>query len=496
MKNILKSLIIFLIIVFLTGCEKGLDPVFYGSLNPSVFPSTEAEYLAYTMEVYIPFTLRWGWDDNNWYYTYLGPEDGMIQLFDAPTDLMAVFSDWGDGDVFWDTKSRGNFAPLVAQSRSRSHFEKTRVVTRVTKTIYDLENAEVFSDEALRTQLIGEARLARGWHLFYLLQMFGPIPVIMDAEKIGDPEAEADLTRPPRNDYVNWAIADLRFAADNLAVEAPDYGRFNKGLALTLLMRLYMNEKDFVNAESVGREIQTMGYSLVPDYASLFREATERNTETIYAISCDPISQGRGTDGNFNPFSWYVFPSNYPDLGGWGFVFAATWSFYDSFDPDDTRRTLFIDSYTTTAGDDRDRTNLKGAIINKYPPEGPNSFQGNDVPIARYADVMLLLAEAINENNSGPTQEAIDLVNEVRTRAGIGALSAEDVTSQDAFNDAILQERAWELYFEGFRLPDLVRHGKWPSAVEGIEGKDPGPAVYPIPQYAVLDGAEQNDEYK
>ncbi|MBN2611414.1 MAG: RagB/SusD family nutrient uptake outer membrane protein [Bacteroidales bacterium] len=489
MKKIYNIIVLFTFLAVLAGCEKGLDPVFYGSLNPTIFPSTVSEYKAYAMEAYIPFTLRWGWSDNNWYYTFFGPEDGIIQLFDAPTDLMPEFTSWGDGDVFWNAKSKGNFAPLVAQSRSRSHFEKVRIITRMTKTIDDLEKATVFSNEKERNQLIGEVKVARGWTMLNLLQLFGPVPVITDPAKIGDPVAEADLTRPARTDYVNWIISDLQFGADNLEKEAPEYGRFNKGLALSLLMRLYMNEKDFTNAETVGRQIKDLGYSLVETYESLFREATERNNETIYAVSCDPNSTGRGTDGNFNIFSKYIFP----DSRSWGHVFAASWSFFDSFDALDTRRALLLDTLTSPDGTFHDRNDMIGAVLFKYQPiDNP----GIDVPVVRYADIMLMLAEAINENNNGPTIEAITLVNDVRGRAKIGELSADDVASKEAFNNTILRERGWELYFEGLRLPDLVRHGKWPAAMEGIPGKTPGPAIYPLPQYAVLDGLVQNSEYQ
>jgi len=492
MKRIIKYISIVAIIIFFSGCEKGLDPVFYGSLNPTIFPSTESEFEAYTMEAYIPFALRWGYSQNgNWYYTFFGPEDGMIQLFDAPTDLMSVFSAWGDGAPYFESKSRGNFIPLTAQGPTRTHFEKVRFVTRITKTIADLESTEVITDENLRKQLISEAKVARGWTMLYLLQLYGPVPVIMDPEKVGNADAEGDLTRPARDQFVSWIAEDLIYAGDNIAVTAPDYGRFNKGLALTLLMRLYMNEKDFVKAEEVGREIKSMGYVLVDDYASLFREATERNNETIYAISCDPVSQGRSTDGNFNPYIWYIFP----DSRSWGQVFAASWKFYDSFDPADSRRALLLGSYTSGNGTVYDRTNMSGAIIYKYPAEGPNAYQGNDYPVARYADVLLMLAEAINENNNGPTQEAIDLVDMVRDRAGIADLPGSDTGSKQAFNDAILRERGWELYFEGLRLPDLRRHGKWPSALDGIPGKNPGPSYYPLPQYAVLEGLVQNEGY-
>ncbi|WP_228853019.1 RagB/SusD family nutrient uptake outer membrane protein [Aegicerativicinus sediminis] len=493
----MKNLILLILIVFtFSSCEDNLDPVLYGSLNPTTFPKTESDYELYTLDLYQPFRLTWGFDEGGWRVTFFGPEDGTIQLFDAPTDLMIPFSAWGNGAVFWDAKSRGNFTPLVAQGRDRSHFEKTRLVTKATQTIGSLEEATIFTDDAFKNRLLGEARMARGWTMYFMLQLYGPVPVITDPSLVGNIEAESDLTRPSREVYVSQVVADLRFAADNLPQNPSEYGRFNKGHALVVLMRLYLNEKNFQMAESVGREIQGLGYSLVDDYTSLFREATERNSETIFAISCDPTSQGRQTDGNFNPFSYYTHPTDFPVKPGWAWpgVYTATWEFYDTFDPNDERRSFLVDTYSPP-GYTMDRSNMAGPVINKYPAEGPNAYQGNDVVISRYGDVLLMLAEAINENNGGPTQEAIDLVNEIRLRANIQPLSSEDTASKSAFNDAILRERSWELYFEGFRLLDLRRHGKWPSALQSISGKNPGPSIYPIPQFALDDGATQNDGY-
>lgn len=493
MKNLI---LLFLLIFTFSSCDKGLEPELYGSLNPTTFPKTESDYELLTLDLYQPFMLRWGFVEGGFKTGFFGPEEGTIQLFDAPTDLMAVFSAWGNGAPFFESKSRGNFAPLIAQGRDRAHFEKTRLVTKATQIIGSLEEATVFTDESTRNELLGEAKMARGWMMYFMLQIYGPVPVITEPELVGNLEAESDLTRPSRADYVAQVAEDLRFAADNLPQSPADYGRFNKGHALVVLMRLYLNEKNFQMAESVGREIQSLGYSLVDDYASLFREETERNSETIYAISADPTSQGRYEDGSFNPYSYYTHPTDYPDSPGWAWpaVYQGTWHFYDTFDPNDTRRTLLVESYSPP-GYTMDRSNMPGPVIDKYPAEGPNAYQGNDFVVSRYADVLLMLAEAINENNNGPTPEAIDIVNEIRARADIPNLSSNDTSSKDAFNDAILRERGWELYFEGFRLLDLRRHGKWPEAVEGIPGKNPGPSIYPIPQFAVDDGCAQNEEY-
>lgn len=502
MKKIIFIGGILMLLLTVYSCKEGLDAEVFGELTPTTFPSTASEYELYTMEVYVPFSIKWPYSDGGTKYHFFGLEEGHIQLFDQPTDLMAIFTDWGDGGVLWDAKSRGNFAPFVAQGRNRAHFEKVRFVTRTTTIIADLEAApdEVFANVDKKIQLIAEARMARGWAMLFLLQMYGPVPVILDPEKVGDPEAEANLVRPSRDEYVAAIEADLQFAADNLPQPPEEYGRFNRGLALTVLMRLHMNERNFADAETVGRAIQGLGYDLVDDYASLFREATERNSETIWAVTTEPESQGRGANGNFNAYSYYTRPGNYPGKGGWGRVFVADWGFYDSFDPADERRSLLVDSFITIEDDDtvvhdRNSSLERGAIFDKYPPEGDGGFQAADVVIARYADVLLMLAEAINENNNGPTQEAIDLVDEVRDRAGIGPLPAADIASMEAFNDAILRERGWELYFEGLRLHDLIRHGAWPDALTSVPGKQPGPPTFPIPQYAVEDGVAQNPEY-
>lgn len=486
MKKVLLALLIGSTFL-LNGCETGLEAEIYDQLNPTVFPSNADEVELYTLEVYKPFSCRWPTE----YYQIFGLEEGHIQQFDAPADLMAEFTEWGG---FFQDYSQANLENFISYGRRRSHLEYIRFVTRTTKIIDDLENLDVFSSEEIRNQLLGEAHMARGWIMYYMLHLYGPVPVILDPAKINT-EAEADLTRPPRSEYVSAIASDLRFAADNLSVDAPDYGRFNKGLALTALMRLYLNERDFQNAEMVGREIVAMNdYSLVDDYMSLFTEATERNSETIWAISATGSSTGRGNEGNFNAYPYYTLPADYDEgTAGWAApnaVFMATWDFYDSFDPDDERRNQLVASYG-----DRDRTNLRGAVINKYPSNG--GYIGNDIPIARYADVLLMLAESINENSGGPTPEAIDLVNQIRNRAGIGDLPATDTQSKEAFNEAILRERGKEFLFEGLRKFDLVRHGEWPDKVEAVAGKNPpNNPLLPIPQWALDDGlSPQNEGY-
>jgi hypothetical protein len=482
-----------LISAIVTGCTKDFDPELYGVLSPSTFPSTPGEYELYTLEVYVPFEGKWGYPSSNpsgWEYGYFSPEMGHIEMFDMTSDIMPAFTAWGG---HWQAVSSGNYQAMKTQDAMHHHFEKVRIISRDTKIIGDLEKATVLTESA-KNELIGEAKMARGWNMFYLLHIYGPIPVITDPEKIGT-EAESNLQKPTRDEFVNSIIADLRFAADNLPVVAKNYGRFTKGSALTVLMRLYLNEKDFINAEKIGREIVALNkYKLVNDYASLFREATEVNTETIWAISC---VGGKETGQNFNALPYYCYANDCDGIaikgGGWGDAtggaMVASWKFYNSFDTiNDRRSKLFVIKYLSNSDNKtvKDSTKLRGAIIRKYPDEGtPNSLQGNDIVVSRYADVLLMLAEAINEN-SGPTAEAIDLVNQIRRRAGISDLSALQTSTKEALREALFVERGHELFFEGLRKFDLVRMGKWnPEYMEQF-GKTIGPELWPLPDYALI----------
>jgi len=497
-------IIVTLLVATLSGCTKDFDPEFYGVLSPATFPSTPSEYELYTMGVYVPFEGKWGYPSSNpqgWEYGFFSPELGHIEIFDMSTDIMPTFTLWGG---HWQAVSSGNFAAMRSMDAMRHHIEKLRFITRFTRIIDDLEKATVLN-ESMKKQLIAEARMARGWTLFYLLHIYGPLPVIMDPAKIGT-EAEADLTRPDRSTFVQYIINDLNYAAENLPVTPANYGRFNKGIALVVLMRLYLNEKDFVNAEKIAREIVAMNkYKLVNDYASLFREATEINSETIWAVSC---VGGKETGQNFNALAYYCYPTDMDGIkitgGGWGDqaggAMSATWQFYRSFDNADVRRNLLISSYISNADKKtvKDSTKLRGAVIRKYPDEGAaNSLQGNDIVVARYAEVLLTLAEAINEN-AGPTAEAIDLVNQVRARAGLPGLSNSQTASKDALREAIFVERGHELFFEGLRKFDLVRMGKWNNNYMNAFGKNVGPALWPIPDYAIINSQgqlQQNEGY-
>ncbi len=483
MKKILYIICVIAVLPF-ASCTDNFEPEIYGELSSSNFPTTPEEYKLYMLDLYKPFFAQWGYGTPfGWVRNFYSPEHGYIVQNDASSDMMPNYAAWGG---LWDGYSKSDFTFLKTEGRS-SHFEKVRDVAKATKIIDDIEKADL--NQAYKDLLTGEARMARGAIMYYLLWMYGPLPVITDPALIGT-EEESNLTRPARDSYVSNIESDLRFAADHLPRDAEDYGRFNKGCALTFLTRLYMNEKNWAKAESTARELMTLNYELVDNYASLFKEATEINNETIWAISCN-----NANETNFNPTAFYCYPFDYPGQsiqGGWGAFtgapYSIDWTFYDTFEDGDARKALLIPEYVAKDGTLKNRDNMFGAVIAKYLDEGAakNTSQGNDFVVCRYADILLMLAEAINEQN-GPTAEAIDLVNQIRNRSDIANLSAEDVASADSFRDALFLERGHELYLEGLRRVDMIRMGKW-GGEEHLNalGKRLGPSpLYPVPEYAI-----------
>jgi hypothetical protein len=179
---------------------------------------------------------------------------------------------------------------------------------------------------------------------------------------------------------------------------------------------------------------------------------------------------------------WYphTLPSDYVlpgvwDGGGWG-GYKMTWDFFDTFEPGDERTTYIISEYTTKAGVVRNKENKgtdggnclqHGVIPLKYALEPVNGDACDiDFMVYRYADVLTLLSEAIVRQGNAVTPEALDLLNQVRTRAKLTAYTAGDFTNARDFLDKLLMERAHELWYEGCRRQDLIRDGSYIKTME------------------------------
>ncbi len=517
MKNRVIAAIIIISSLFAVSCEDNFEPKIYGSLFTNNFPKTEADFEAYMMACYLPFSVNWEYylTDAKQHSFYVS-ESGIMRVLDVTTDLSNAWEigTWGGA---WTLLSKASYTDCVYYGRSTggnpSHFEKVREITRFTQIIGDIQKTDLLTSEK-KNALTGEARLLRGLMMYYLLHIYGPVPVILDPALVGNIDAEQNVVRPTLEQMSQWITEDFEFAVANMP-KTQTKGRYTADYAKFCLMRHCLNEGSYMTgyydkAIAMYNELKTAGYSLYraggkDAYADQFKQANKFNVEVIAAVSTSAKGDGTAANGNFNPTSWYVLPwdvSKYQDPektipspfyaqgGGWGQCFNASPKFYDTFEPDDNRKNTILTSYVRNDFKLVTRNDIgnlwSGFIINKFPVEITNAYQPTDIPLARWADVLLMYAEAVaRKSQAVPSGDALQAVNDVRDRAGLAPLSGEAIASYQGFLDAILMERGHELMFEGCRKIDLIRFNKYRKLTTERKGYAPTHQYMPIPDYAV-----------
>lgn len=477
MKKI-KALVI-LLACLLGGCTKDLVSIDYGDINPAIFPKSEADIEAMVNSVYHPLRGSW-WDG-----IFSTSERGVMMISDCTTELL---TGW------YDEKLQATQHSYLPDDAGITYFHDRfyNKISRMTMTINLIEESTV-SDE-LKRKAIAEVRCARGLLAYTLFDLYGPL-VIAPLEVLKNPLIEAPLARMPYDEMVDFIEADLLAAAEDLPHPADAaYGRFNKALAKMLLIRLNLHEKRWNNVVSLADDIINYNYyRLDDDYVGMWNLNGGKNSgEVIWAIPCDY----EGTSEN--QWQLMVLPGVYAPKGGWGTI-QSTWWFYDTFEPNDKRKTMLIAEFTDTEGRTYNRAN-PGTFLNYGPlplkihedAARTTSFTTVDIIMYRYADVLLSKAEALANGGGSPTQEAIDLINEVRNRAGLGNVQLSNYPDLAAFNDMLLTERSHEFWCEnGQYRADLIRHDKFVSRaleVRQTPYTSPDKQLFPFSRAMVSEG--------
>ncbi|WP_375434807.1 RagB/SusD family nutrient uptake outer membrane protein [uncultured Hymenobacter sp.] len=377
--------------------------------------------------------------------------------------------------------------------------------------------------EATKNQLLGEVRFLRAYFYFNLVRLYGGVPLldrVPATSEINNPEFQRRATA---EQIYQLVVSDLQFAADNLALKAATQpGRATKAAAQAMLAKVYLYQKNYQQAYALTNEIiqvRSGAYALYPTYADVWRTPGANSSESIFevqtginaacnnsAVSIYTVSQGPRSGGR----------------GGWadlGFGFnTPTQDLANAYEANDVRRAgsiIFINP-TAPAGQRSTGTVLWDGfrIPSKDSVEGlrysykayhsrtreancgNNDYLPKNVRILRYADVLLINAEAaLQTGNAGAAATSLNLV---RTRAGLAGITAPTLTQ-------IWQERRVELALEQDRFFDLVRQESVQPgrivpifAAQGktfVKGKN---ELYPIPQPQIdLSGGQltQNPGY-
>lgn len=315
-------------------------------------------------------------------------------------------------------------------------------------------------NETIRTRLINEAKFLRAIHYFNLVRWFGPVPLVLHETTSLSTESLA-VEKSPEAEVYKQIISDLK-DAENLpktaAYGAADIGRATSGAAKSILSKVYLTQKDWDNAILKSKDvIDHEGYDLFEDFSDVFAVAKKNGKEHIFS------AQFKGNAGfQGNSLASRSAPADVPGINGdYADALHVAGGLYESFSDNDSRKGITFVTKIVSPVNGQLYT-LATPQFHKYYDEsviGSQSQSSKNLPIIRYAEVLLIYAEALNEKY-GPTEQAYWAIDKVRQRARIGKL--QDIIpalSQDQFRDAVFQERRKELVFEYQRWFDLVRRG-------------------------------------
>ncbi len=341
-------------------------------------------------------------------------------------------------------------------------------------------------DAALKERYLAEAKFVRGYSYFRLVRAFGDVPLRL---KVPAGTEEYNIPRSPKAEVYTAIEKDLTEAAAILptSYNAANIGRATKGAALSLHAKVSMYQQKWQQVFDLTTQVMGLGYSLFPNYEQLFRIKNENSSESIFEIQNELVLENK--DASNSQYS-QVQGTRGSVGGGWGFH-VPTQELVDSYEANDPRMdaTIIFRGETTPEGDvipkvgDNPRYNQKTYVPFSLYVSGFNEGAQQNVRVIRYADVLLMNAEAANE--LGKTTEALASLEMVRARArgtNTKILPKVTVTEKAALQKAIWHERQVELAMEYDRYFDVIRQGRG-TEVFGPKGwKANKNEVWPVPQ--------------
>lgn len=465
------------LLIFLAGCsEDFLDRKPKGQLTFDTFFENSDHALWATNAIYQQFRT---WDLTA--FPWIGLTDIISDDADkgsSPNDALYVL----EVDEF-----TFNATNVLFGQAWQGHYH---VIFRANLAIENIPGIDM--DPALRSRLVGEAKFLRAYAYFRLVQWFGDIPlvdhVLTDEEYYNQPRASKEVIY----DFIENDLLDaIEALPEKSEYSSADLGRATKGAARGILAKLYMVEHDFAKALAQAEAIITSGeYSLLQRYGDNFLPIGEHGAESIFEISAVAVQAAVAGPGA-TPFNMVQGVRGVPNLG-WGFNRPSD-DLVAAYEPGDPRRQATIIYVGEVLPDGSTIVEDNPEILNErynqkawVPAHAGLQDNGpGNIRILRYADILLLAAEALNE--TGNPGQALEYLNQVRARArGTNNFILPDITTMDQteLRERIYAERRIELAMEQHRWFDLARWGRITDEMDPlVQGFDPSKhTLLPIPQ--------------
>lgn len=467
--------ILLLAVIVLPSCKKFLEENPQHQVSVANFYKTEEDAIAAVNAIYgylnstSTGSTAGVYHSTFWVIAGVASDEMLTQQLGAPDlDQLATFSHGPQNNSLFETW--------------QMHYKTITVANIAIERI-----PRISMNETLKTRLLNEAKFLRALMYFDLVRMFGDVPLVT---------TEIEPLKPSRataSSVYDLIISDL-LSAEELPLSYPagqGRGRATSGAAKSILAKVYLTKKEFDKAEAKALEvINSNQYELWEDFASVFKLSSRNGKEAIFSVGFGDAG-GAISFWEVGQFNVRLLPRELTEAGvenaqGWQ---MPTEHLYNSYEANDRRRAVtFITEVQRTNGS----TLQIRPYIQKYwdrvaEPKGNGSF--NDYPVIRYADVLLIYAEAANEN--GNSQAAHEYINKVRKRARFNGTTYLNVLAdymgltKEQFRAAVLKERRMEFVAEGQRWFDLARTGTLETLVPPAK---PGVVpqakhyVFPIPQ--------------
>lgn len=461
-----KNLYITLIITATTlvGCNKFLDKYPLDSVNTENYWNTESDAISAINGAYQP--LQW-------------PKLYNMRIW--TTDIWANNSivGAGGGTDGIETVDIANFVTTTDNAAALDVWRgPSPGILRANLVIEHVPNMNINAD--VKNRVIGEAKFLRGLYYFILVQLFGDVPLITVGQT---PDDDLRPTRTSKELVYAQIIQDLEEASnllpDRLQYASKDVGRASKGAALGLLAKVHLTRGEFDKVIPLCESINNLQYKLNSDYSDNFSIATENSQESLFEVQYLGKTSFSFWD-NENQSSWlstFMGPRNSNFVAGAYGWNQPTEEFVSSYEAGDLRKDktiLYVGGPTFDGNAYQANYSVTGYNVRKFlvtKTESPD-YDTNPLnfPVLRFADVLLMWAEALNEvgrtsdaqavatdiNNGGP-------LNRVRLRAGLNNVTG---LSQADLRAAIRHERRMELAFEGHHWFDIIRYDNGNYAVD------------------------------
>ena len=459
----MRNIYVACVLVFLsfTGCKKDfIERTPQSTVSVDILYKTDKDFQDAVIGCYTPLQAQY---QVYWVFGDLRADDSRHEVL-ANLSRVAV-------DVF-----TVNNDEILLRDTWRNYYQ---VISRANELLMKIEPIDVVVVRN-KERHKAEAKFLRALAYFDLVRIFGDVPMITTPLTV----EESYKTGRQKVDQIYEEVIIKDLIAAEAALPASysgiDVGRASKGAAKALLGKVYLTRKDFVKAEQKLKEVTTMGYALLDNYKDLFDYSkNEHHKEYIFDIEYEEgIGEGTSITNAFLP-QFTPIADIYGVKVTLGDNNAPPPHLFNLFEPGDVRRNI-----TVVQGGAFDRN---GNFV-KLPPQSQQSFtlkymtpvpSGGDSKanwrVIRYADVLLMYAEALNENSK--TAEAVTYLNMIRTRAKVGTYSN---LSQAETREKIYLERRLELSSEGQRWFDLVRTGRALQVMQPY-GMKPYMILFPIP---------------